>query len=82
MTLPLQNERVDAYADENARQGRAEIDACGDRLQTPGQPSRQRFAGGTRDRPLGENRVASHARKSDSQIYSPHTPAPSILFEI
>jgi hypothetical protein len=39
MTPPLQNERVDAYADENARQGRAEIDACRDSLQTPGQPS-------------------------------------------
>jgi hypothetical protein len=39
MTLPLQNERVDAYADENARQGRAEIDAYGDRLQAPAQPS-------------------------------------------
>jgi hypothetical protein len=82
MTPPLQNQGVDAYADENARQRRAETDACGDRPHGPGQPSRQSFAGRTRDRPLRQDRLASHARKSDGQIILLNATATPVLFGV
>jgi hypothetical protein len=82
MTPPLQNQGVDANPDQNARQRRAEIEARGDRLHGSGQPSRQSFAGGTRGRPLRQDRLASHARKSDGQIILLNATAPPILFGV
>jgi hypothetical protein len=71
MPLMLKEKRIDADADQNHRQARAQVEAQVLGFDEAGQPLPQRQAGGTLDRTPERNRTGPDARKSQSQVFSP-----------